>query len=257
MNALQNNKARIFTMIIMLLALNLSLTSQDVTVDEIIDTYIEVTGGQEAWSALKGIKMTATVNQGGMEIPLEIVQLSDGRTYTKASVQGMTIMQNVYDGTVVWNTNYMNMKAEKADEETLYNVEMQAKDFPEALFNYKDKGYTAELMGMEEIEGTEAYKVKLTKKPMKIDGEMVDNVTFYYFDTENMVVIAAENEIKQGPQKGSIGLTTLSDYQEVDGLYFPFSMSQGLKGGPSQPMSFDSIVLNPEVEDSAFTFPEQ
>ena len=37
---------------------------------------------------------------------------------------------------------------------------------------------------------------------------------------------------------------------------FPFSMSQGIKGGASQPMIIESIELNPEVEDSAFAFSE-
>ena len=32
--------------------------AQDVTVDEIIDGYLENTGGKEAWGNLQGIKMT-------------------------------------------------------------------------------------------------------------------------------------------------------------------------------------------------------
>jgi len=46
----------------------------------------------------------------------------------------------------------------------------------------------------------------------------------------------------------------MSDYQEVDGMYFPFSLTQGLKGGESQPLIIMSIELNPEVNDGAFTF---
>lgn len=227
------------------------------TVDEILDSYFENTGGIEAWKDLKGIKINAKVNQGGLEIPLEIVQMADGRTYTKINFQGMTLMQNVYDGTTSWSTNFQTMKAEKADEETTYNVALEAANFPDAFLNYKENGYTAELMGTETVDGAEAYKIKLTKKPMKVDGEMVDNVSFYYFETENMVPIAVDNEVKMGPQKGAIGRNTMSDYQEVNGLYFPFAMSQGLKDGPSQAIQIESIELNPEVQDSDFTFPEQ
>jgi hypothetical protein len=60
-----------------------------------------------------------------------------------------------------------------------------------------------------------------------------------------------------GPMKGQTQLVTMSDYQEVEGLYFAFSMSQGIKGGASQPIVMESIELNPAVEDSAFEFPEQ
>lgn len=227
------------------------------TADEIIETYFENTGGREAWSSLKGIRINAKVNQGGLEIPLEIVQMADGRTYTKITFQGMTIMQGVYDGTTSWNTNFQTMKAEKTDEETTYNMALEAKNFPDAFLNYKEKGYTVELMGNETIDGAETFKIKLTKSPMKVDGNMVDNVSFYYFESENMVPIAVDTEVQMGPQKGAIGRNTMSDYQEVEGLFFPFAMSQGLKDGPSQAIQIESIELNPEIDEAAFTFPEQ
>ena len=231
-----------------------SLQAQDV--DEIIANYVENTGGLEAWTNLKGIKISAKFNQQGMEIPLEIVQMADGRQYTKFSFQGMDIMQGVFDGETVWSTNFQTMKAEKSDAETTENVKLAANDFPEAFINYKEKGYTAELMGTETFDGTETFKVKLVKEPVKVDGEEVEDITYYYFDKDAFVPIAQESEIKMGPAKGSVSLVKMSDYDEVDGLYFPFSMSQGIKGGQSQPIQIESIELNPEVEDSVFAFPE-
>jgi hypothetical protein len=50
--------------------------------------------------------------------------------------------------------------------------------------------------------------------------------------------------------------STMSDYQEVDGIYFPFSMSQGVKDQGAQPVTVVSIELNPEVTDDMFTFPD-
>ena len=89
------------------------------TADEIIANYFENTGGQAKWKALESLKMTAKVNQGGLEIPLIITQLKDGRQMTSISFQGKEIKQGVYDGTTLWNTNFMTMKAEKSDAETL------------------------------------------------------------------------------------------------------------------------------------------
>ena len=48
----------------------------------------------------------------------------------------------------------------------------------------------------------------------------------------------------------------MSDYQEVGGLYMPFSLTQGIKGQPGAPIVIDSIELNPSVDDSEFAFPE-
>jgi outer membrane lipoprotein-sorting protein len=224
--------------------------------DEIVTNYFENTGGYDAWGKLEGLKMTAKVNQGGMEIPLEIVVLKDGKQYTKISLQGNEFMQGVFDGEVVWNTNFQSLTAEKADAETTANQKLEANDFPSDLYDYKDKGYTLELMGEETIEGTETFKLKLTKEPITVDGAEQDNVTFYYFDKENFVLLAEEQEIPAGPAKGMTGIVTFSDYDEVSGLYFPFSMSQGVKGGQTQPIKFETIEANPTVDAKVFAFPD-
>ena len=65
-------------------------------------------------------------------------------------------------------------------------------------------------------------------------------------------LIRSEAEIQQGPMQGQKSISTMSDYQEVDGLYFPFDM--GMSG---QSIKITSIELNPEVEDNVFIFPEE
>ncbi|MBR07450.1 MAG: outer membrane lipoprotein-sorting protein [Rickettsiales bacterium] len=231
------------------------LSAQDITVDEILENYFENTGGLENWKALKGVKMTAKLNQGGMEIPLEIVQMSDGRTYTKFSLQGTEIYQGVFDGETLWGINFQNMQAEKSDAETTANYKLNINDFPDSFIDYEEKGYTVELLGTETIDGAETYKVKLVKEPITINGEEQEDVTYYYFDTEAFIPIAQDTEVKQGPQAGIIQRITQSDFDEVEGLYFPFSMTQGVKDGPSQPISIESIEVNPEVDESVFKFP--
>lgn len=231
-----------------------SLSAQDV--DEIIDAYFENTGGYEAWGEIKGVKMMAKMQQGGLEFPLEIVQLADGRQYTQFEVQGNTFMQGVFDGETVWNMNFQSLKAEDADAETIANTKLDANDFPDSFYNYKEKGYTAELLGEEEFDGTATFKIKLTKEKKMVDGVEVDDISYYYFDVDAMIPIGVETELKQGPAKGSVAISKMSDYQEVDGFYFPFSIIQGIKDGPEQPIQFDSIELNPEVEDSKFVKPE-
>ncbi|WP_224484890.1 outer membrane lipoprotein-sorting protein [Robertkochia aurantiaca] len=233
-----------------------SLGLQAQTADEILDNYFENIGGKEKLKSLEGMKMKAKVNQQGMEIPLEIIQLSDGRQMTLINFQGKEIKQGVFDGETLWSHNFMTMQPEKSDAETTANFKLNTNDFPDSFIDYKDKGYTVELVGEETIEGTSAYKIKLVKEPLTIDGQKEEDVSFYYFDKDNFVPIAVESEVRQGPAKGQTSLVTMSDYQEVDGLYFPFSMTQGVKGQQGQPLVIESIVLNPEVSEEAFAFPE-
>ena len=65
-----------------------------------------------------------------------------------------------------------------------------------------------------------------------------------------------EKEIKSGPSKGQIIQVKFSDYQEVEGMYFPFSFSQGLKDQEGQTFTIEKIELNPTVDDNAFEFPK-
>ncbi len=220
------------------------------TADEIINNYLENTGGKAAWEKLQAVKMTATANAQGMEIPVEIYQTKDGKQLVKINFQGQEITQLAFDGNTMWTTNFMTMQPEKSDAETTENMKKQMADFPTPFIDYKAKGFTVELIGKETKEGTETYKIKLTQSPIVVDGVEQPNVSYYYFDTENYVPIVTESEIKQGPMKGQMNVSTMSDYQEVNGLYFPFALSMAGQG-----IQLKEVILNPEVDLAMFAFP--
>ncbi len=224
--------------------------------DEIIDNYFENTGGVENWEKIEGLKMSAKVNQGGMEIPIEIVQLKSGKMMTTINFQGQSIKQGVFDGEVLWSSNFMTQKAEKSDEESTNMVKNEMNQFPDPFLNYKEKGFTAELVGTETVDGAETFKIKLTTTPNIIEGKEVPSVAYYFFDNENFVPIQVHEEITVGPGKGMVSEIKMSDYQEAGDVYMPYSMTQGVKGQPGAPITMDKIEVNPTVDDSEFTFPE-
>lgn len=242
--------------ILVLITLVCSYTINAQTVDEIIDNYFENTGGVENWEKIEGVKMNAKVNQGGMEIPIEIVQLKSGKMMTTINLQGQSLKQGVFDGEVLWSTNFMTQKAEKSDEESTNMVKNEMNQFPDPFLNYKEKGFTAELVGTETVDGSETFKIKLTTTPNIIDGKEVPSISYYFFDSENFVPIQVQKEIQVGPGKGMVSEIKMSDYQEAGGIYMPFSMTQGIKGQPGAPINMDKIEINPTVDDSEFTFPE-
>lgn len=71
---------------------------QTQTADEILENYFENTERLDAWKSIQGMKMTAKVHQGEMEIPLEFYNLKYSRQITKITFQGNTIKQGVFDG---------------------------------------------------------------------------------------------------------------------------------------------------------------
>lgn len=243
-----------------------SMAASAQTADEIIAKYFENTGGKTKWEALKGTRTTAKANMRGMELPMVITRMSDGRQLTTMSFQGNTVRQGVFDGKTLWSDNFMSQKPEKSDAESTENYKTSLNDFPSPFLNYQAKGYKVELIGKETIEGTETFKLKLTKKPIQVDGKATENIEFYYFDAENFVPVIVEAEVRgggpmRGPMagaKGAIGQTKMSDYQDVNGLLFPFSMTRSVKGQPGgQTITITAIELDPKVEASAFAFPEE
>jgi len=242
--------------IILLLTLTFFLGNSaysQISVDEIVDSYFEVTGGKANWEKLEGIKMDGISNTQGMEIPVEILQLKSGKQYVKISLQGKEMMQGVFNGEVLWSINFMTQKAEKMTTEQTENFKKnEIKDFPSPFLNYKEKGYKIELIDEETMDGAECYKVKLTQNPIMVEGKEEENVSFHYFEKENSILIASEIEMKEGPMKGQMIKSTMSDYDEVDGLYFPFSLIQ-----MGMPFTIKKIELNPEVDESVFDMPKE
>ena len=242
-------------LIIALVSFSANVTAQ--TAEEIIASYFENTGGIDNWKKVEGVKISAKVNQGGMEIPIAMIQMKGGKQMTVITFQGKEIKQGVFDGKTLWSTNFMTQKAEKSDQETTDNMKLEMNDFPDPFLNYKEKGYAIELIGKETMDGAETFKIKLTKEPMTVDGVKEENVSFYFFDTENFVPIAVQTEIKSGESKGMTTEITMSDYQEVGGIMMPHSMTQGVKGQPGQPIVIETIELNPKIDLKEFMFPEE
>lgn len=216
------------------------------TADEVIANYIEKTGGAEAWNTLDGTRISASITTQGMEIPLDIYRFKDGRQLVKIDLMGQEMTQLAFDGETLWGTNPMTMEVTKGDAATVENMKSQITDFPSPFLNYKEKGFTAELMGKETIEGTDVYKVKLTQKPLTVEGKEVPVVTYTYFDTNTYYPIVSETDVN-----GEMKRTTRGDYKEVDGLFFPFTM--GMMG---QNVQVKEITVNPTLDPSAFTMPE-
>ncbi|MBK6564643.1 MAG: outer membrane lipoprotein-sorting protein [Saprospiraceae bacterium] len=245
-------KLKNFVFLFVLFFVNTVAQSQ--TLDEILNKYFENIGGREAISKVSSTKMTGKVNAQGMEFPT--VMLSKGvKNKISFSFQGMEFVQPCFDGETGWQTNFMNMKAEKMEKEDSELLKSQFEDFPDAFLKYKDKGYKAELLGSETAEGTDCFKVKLTKKPYILSGVEEENATIYYFDKENFVPILTKSIIPKGPAKGKYQETVMSDYQESGGIVFPFSITSKFDGQIAASISIEKIEINVPIDDAVFIFP--
>ncbi len=240
-------------LLVVFVASGFSLQSQ--TAEEIVSTYLETIGGEEALSGLKTMTIKADSKFQGMDIPIMMYQAAPNMQRMDMIFQGQEITQMCFDGEVGWSTNFMTQQAELWEQEDSDNMKHQM-EFPDAFLNYEKKGYSIALDGEETIDGTECFKLKLTKSPLSIDGKEVENYTHYYFDKETMVPIMQEEYMHKGPMAGGSTQMYFSDYQEVDGIYFPYALSQKMNGQPMFDMVISEISVNPEIDEGLFATPD-
>lgn len=223
-----------------------SLSAQ--SVEKVLDKYFTNTGGIEKWKNLKSTRMEGKMAMQGMEFPGTIYAKLPNMQRVEVSVQGMNIVQ-AYDGTTAW---WINPFAGGTDPQPMPDEmaeTMTSQEFESPFLNYQAKGHTVTYEGTGEVEGAEAQILKLVKK----NGD----VEYHYFDAEYFVPIMSKTPVKSGPAKGQFAETYLSDYQEVDGLLFPFFIETKMDGESQQKLTITSVKTNEEYPDERFVYPKK
>ncbi len=224
-----------------------ALAANAQTVDEILANYFDNIGGREAWEQLESTKMTSTMNMQQMEFPGTIFAARPNKQRVEVNLQGKQLIQ-AYDGETAWWINPFMGSEEPQKMPEAMAEEMTRQEFEIDFINYQEKGYTVSLEGPKTVEGAETFEIKLEKE----DGD----VYYYYFDQEYFVPIMMKTTLKSGQAKGQESETFFSDYQEVDGMMFPFFIESKIGGQSFQKITIDSIELNFAYEDDFFAFPE-
>ncbi len=218
------------------------------TADEIIAKYLKTIGGATKIAAVKSIRRTGKLTGGG-GFEAVVVQENKRAEFVREefTFQGMTGV-NAFDGKTGWK---IEPWGGKKDVETLSEEELKGMiedaEFDGPLVNYQQKGHQVEFIGKDEIEGTECLKLKVTRK----NGD----VSIFFMDTDYFVPIKIETKrMVRGAEQESE--TSLGDYKEVAGVYWPYSFESGLKGSPNKSqITYEKIEVNVALDDSRFQKP--
>jgi outer membrane lipoprotein-sorting protein len=228
-------------------------TQKPLSIDEILSKYFAAVGGVDKWKALKS---RTSVGKAffGQEFPMTVYEMAPNKQKTVINVQGTELMLNCYDGKDAWMLNPLQGGKDpvKLDDEQAKDVKDE--EFEDDFIDYAKKGHEATLEGTEEIDGVKCYKVKLVRNK---NNPKDDSTEIHYFDAENFVPIVVVAYIKAGPAKGTEVKNYLSDYQEVNGLMFPFSMEQKVNGQTAAKITIEKITLNDIKDESIFAFPKK
>lgn len=263
-----------------------SAVAPELSLQQIIDRNIAARGGAPAWRAVNTLAMSGTMDAGfklpdptkmaedlhhpaaprkrfrpeltkpvaDAEAPQMITLpfLMDFRrprmTRVEIKFKDQTALQ-VYDGTNGWKVRpYIGRHQVEpfSAEELRIATEQLALDGP--LVDYAAKGIIVDKMGAEQVDGRDAYKLRLTLK-----GGQVRNL---WIDAQTFLDAKIDSSRLHGNRQQNIA-TLMSDYRNVQGLQIPFHLENRVEGVKiPQRLMIEQVSVNPPLKDSLFAKPQ-
>jgi len=217
------------------------------SVDEVIANNVKARGGLEKIKAVRSVRTTSKLSQGSFRAAYVQENKRPDRVREEAIIQGLAQVQ-VYDGKVGWQISPFGGRKdpELMSQDDTKTLVIDA-DIDGALVDYKPKGHKAELVGHDSVEGTDCYKVKLSLK----NGD----VRYYFLDSDSFLELKIEN---QSNIRGTVQYTEtyFGDYEQVNGIYYPFAVETGDKGSDSRTkFTVDKVEQDIPLDDARFSMP--
>ena len=225
--------------------------AKNLTVDQVVSRYVEARGGMAKLEAIKSLRVTGRLLFGGgdgsIEASLGRVQKRPGMIRTETTLQGLTAVE-AFDGQEGWSLSPFQGRrdAQKQSADDARSV-ARAADIEGPLVHWREKGHKVEYLGTEDVDGTPAHKLRVSLK----DGD----TQYVFLDPDFFLEIRVETVARvRGSER--ITETDLGSYEQVAGVWFPFSAETGRKGGPrGARVTIERAEANVEVDDALFKFP--
>lgn len=183
---------------------------EGVSTTTVLDNYLKAIGGKEAVSNVNSTYYKALLSTPMGDVELIEKRLKDNSWRMSVSMGGNTMSDQIFSngkGKVIAQGRTIESEGESLAAqatEALFLPELYAQD-------------KATLAGVEEMNGVKVYVIKWSDSKKS------------FYDMESGLLIASENTIKQGGQEVK-QLLRYSNYQEINGLKFPMTLTQNMMG---------------------------
>ena len=200
--------------------------------------------GRKKLIEVKTYSVKATVNQMGMEVPMEMKMKRPNKFRMEMDMQGQKMIQ-VYDGEKGWFiAPWISPEPQELEGAQLQQALDQA-DIDGELYNYAQKGHKAELIGKEQQDGLEVYNIKLTTKS--------GDVKNYYIDAKNYIIVKAKAKVNTMGQEVEV-VQHMSDFKNIDGVLMATTIESETPMGSGK-VVMNEIKFNQEINDDIFKQP--
>jgi hypothetical protein len=194
----------------------------------VIDSYFAAIGGKDKVAGVKDLEIVETGNVQGQNVVETIRNVAPDGYQMDIELPDMklhAVHLMVKGDSVVF---MQSGQSPTLDDEAKKEIREESAPFPELNF-FKD-GYKTELTSIENINGKDAYKLKVTSPS--------GHTTTYYYDTGTGLRLRFARSQGQGTTTTDDG-----DYRDVSGIKFPFHVDDN-RGEVDLDMTVQSVKVN-------------
>ncbi len=225
-------------------------SNRPLTVDDVIQKNIEARGGADNWAGLENFTMEGIYVSFSDPEPFKIWRQRPD-LYRFDSVRIKKVVVHAYDGENAWWSNpLMGPTFEKPSiipsQNNLDKVTLRERFFDPVFWDAPSKSHQVVLEGQEVFDDIDCYKLKVTLADSTVE--------YWYIDAESFLEVGMTGDTYDFGIKNSLE-TFFSDYQEVDGVIFPF-LIESEYGQRYRSMEIETIKINTEIDPSVFALPE-
>lgn len=203
-----------------------------ITAETVINRYLEAIGGVKKIKKIKDATITATATMQNMPIEMKMYFKLPEKFLMQIGSGAMVFAKQIYNTGKGVSISPMTGENKPMEGEELQLMKEQSMLISEMY--YPSLGIKAELLGIEESDGKEYYKVQITRPNGKKD-------TDYYEVTTNLKV----------KTEGEMANAEYGDYKPVNGVLFPHLLTQ-VAGPQSIKFSVTSMTVNTKLNDDLF-----
>ena len=212
----------------------------------VIDHFVQATGGKEAYDAVKSETSSGTfsIAASGINGTIKEYAAPPAKAYAVMDIPGVGKMEEGTDGKIAWENSALLGARMLTGDEAAAALRKASSD---VVTNWQKYYKSAEVTGIETIDGKACYRVSMTplKGPVETD--------YYDKDSGLLLKSSATYDTPMGPVPAE---TLMSDYRKQGDVTLPFHIRQNMAGQQFD-IKLDKVELNADVPDSRFDPPAE
>jgi outer membrane lipoprotein-sorting protein len=184
-----------------------------------------------------------------VELPFTLSMERPHKSRLELQFSGKTAVQ-VFDGSAGWKVRpYLNRNDVEPFSAAELQLESKKPELDGPLVDYAAKGTKVELAGVEPVEGSPAYKLKVTAK-----SGVVQNI---WIDAKSFLDVKVEGSPRRMDGRMRTVWVYQRDFRDVQGVKIPFVLETAVDGyRETHKITLTKVTVNPKLDDALFTKPK-